>query len=646
MRVLCLEDSPADAELVRATLAGVFQLEMDVASDRLGLEKLLTGGSYDVILADYALPGFDAHGALDLAKVACPTTPFICVSGTIGEEATVELLKKGADDCVLKDRLARLPFAVQRAIDERAREAALRLSEEKYATAFHASPDSMTITRLHDGKLVEVNEGYEQLLGYTRAESIGKTTAELSAYADPGTRDRLVTRLREAGEVRGFDATLRRKDGTSVAVIVSARVLDFQGEECFFAVVHDITKRKAAEEELRESEERYRFLLENANDAVYVHVVTAGAPGRFVDVNRRASQMLGYSREEFLAMEVTAIDVPEMAVRSPAIVAQLLATGSARFETEHVAKNGTRVPVEIGVQLFDLHGIPTVLSIARDITERKKAEDELATYRQSLEVLVKARTADLEEANRQLREATTAKSEFLASMSHELRTPLNSVIGFSGILSEGLAGPLTDEQHTQVGMINVSGRHLLSLVDDILDLAKIEAGKAEVYVEAVDVAALVEAVAGAIGPLAQEAGLELRAETEGCCTTLHSDGGKIRQILFNLIGNAVKFTEHGSVVVAVRNEPDGACSFAVSDTGCGIAEEDMTRIFAAFTQVPMSTSGNSKGTGLGLRISREYAQMLGGEITVRSEVGVGSTFTLTLPAEPPSPVSPDAVERG
>jgi signal transduction histidine kinase len=277
----------------------------------------------------------------------------------------------------------------------------------------------------------------------------------------------------------------------------------------------------------------------------------------------------------------------------------------------------------------------SAIIVTTDITERKVANEELAAYRQSLEALVETRTADLEEANRQLREATTAKSEFLANMSHELRTPLNSVIGFSGILSEGLAGPLTDEQHTQVGMINVSGRHLLSLVDDILDLAKIEAGRAEVHIEPVDVAALVQAVASAIEPLAQEQGLELRAETDGCSTTLHSDSGKIRQILFNLIGNAVKFTEHGSVVVVAQSEPDGAFSFAVSDTGHGIAQQDMERIFAAFTQVPVSASAKPRGTGLGLRISREYAHMLGGEITVRSEVGVGSTFTLTLPAEPP-----------
>ncbi len=519
-----------------------------------------------------------------------------------------------------------------------------------YAAAFHASPDSITITRLSDGMIVDANDGFERLLGYTRADSLGKTTAELSAYADPATRDAIVSRLRETGELNDFDATLRRKDGICVEVIVSARVLEFKGEECFIAVVRDVTEQRRSEEErrraerffrdtfehahvgiahvdsadgtwlrvnqrlcdllgytreelmattfaaithpddveqnmshlrrmqagdedtyaaekrylrkdgsiiwvhlnvaairkedgtpdynvtvvtdiserkqveealatserlsqrvldtspnliyiydllenrnlytnhevidflgytredvlafgsslfervlhpedaalvaghharlrklapgddrlleidyrmrradgewrwlhsrdvpflrddsgavtqilgstedtteresaaerLRESEERYRLLFENANDAVYVHEISDSGAGRFTDANRYASEMLGYSREEFLAMEVPTIDTPEQTLRAPAILAQLAATKNVRFETQHVAKNGDLVPVEISNVLFDLRGTPTVLSVARDITDRRQAENALASSQSRLKAM-------------------------------------------------------------------------------------------------------------------------------------------------------------------------------------------------------------------------------------------------------------------
>jgi PAS domain S-box-containing protein/putative nucleotidyltransferase with HDIG domain len=387
MRVLCLEDSPADAELVRESLSGaVVQLEWDLASDRPGFEELLAAGPYDVILADYSLPGFDAHGALELAKVACPTTPFICVSGTIGEEATVELLKDGADDCVLKDRLGRLPFAVQRSIDERAREAALRLSEEKYGIAFHASPDSITITRMCDGKLVEVNEGYERLMGYTRAESIGKTTVELSAYVNPGARDNLVTRLRETGEVKDFDATVRRKDGTSVAVIVSARVLDFQGEECFLAVAHDITERKRTEEERCRAERFFRDTFEHA-DVGIAHVNCTD--GTWLRVNQRLCDMLGYTREELMRTTFSAITHPDDVEENARHLRRLLAGDEDTYAAEkrYLRKDGSIVWVHMNVALIRKEdGTPDYnITVLTDINDRKQAEEEIVRQRESID---------------------------------------------------------------------------------------------------------------------------------------------------------------------------------------------------------------------------------------------------------------------
>jgi len=394
LRVLCMEDSPVDAELVREVLAGaVLQLEWDMASDRRSFEELLAGGPYDVILADYALPGFDAHGALHLARVACPTTPFICVSGKIGEEATVELLKEGADDCVLKDRLARLPFAVQRAIDERAREQELRQSEKKYATVFHASPDSITVTRLSDGEILEANEGFERLLGYTRAESIGKTTADLSAYADPGARDGLVTGLRETGELSDFDATLRRKDGTKdgtlAEVILSARVIEFHGEECLLAVAHDITERNKAEADRLHAEKFFRDTFEHA-DVGIAHVNSAG--GTWLRVNQCMCDLLGYTREELLATTFAAITHPDDVDENVRHLRRMLAGDEETYAADKrfLRKDGSIIWVHLNVApIRKADGTPDYnITVMLDITDRKLAEKTLKRSEQNLNLSV------------------------------------------------------------------------------------------------------------------------------------------------------------------------------------------------------------------------------------------------------------------
>jgi signal transduction histidine kinase len=199
------------------------------------------------------------------------------------------------------------------------------------------------------------------------------------------------------------------------------------------------------------------------------------------------------------------------------------------------------------------------------------------------------------------------------------------------VLLQGLAGPLQHEQRAQVEMVNRSGRQLLSLIDDVLDLAKVEAGREAVTVERVDPVALACEVAEVVRPLAVDKGLYLETEEAAFECFFFSDEGKLRQILFNLVGNAVKFTERGGVRIMVRCETGHPCEIAVTDTGPGIGAENLSRIFDPFTQVESTNAFKPKGTGLGLPISREYAHLLGGEITVVSEVGVGTTFTVTLP---------------
>ncbi len=432
-----------------------------------------------------------------------------------------------------------------------------------------------------------------------------------------------------------------------------------------------------------------REVIEQSTDEVYAYDPESL---RLTFVNQGMTRHLGYEPEELLGVPVLAIK-PSFPEREFRAMLDTLRSGAEEvvvFESVHRRKDGSEYPVEVRLHHSETDQGPRFLAIATDITERRRAEEALAEYRDHLERLVEERTeelaltnreldatneelqsaneelqcmneelqclneeleasneelqvtnvelesttSDLAQANEELAKANDAKSTFLANMSHELRTPLNSIIGFSGILSQGMGGPLNDEQLTQVSMINTSGKHLLSLIDDILDLAKVEAGTVHTHLEQVDVIAVVREVLDTVRPLAEERGLALETRPDTLAALeVCTDPGKLRQILLNLVSNALKFTEGGSVSVTVEPPASGPLRIRVSDTGRGIPRASLSHIFDPFYQVETPGEVKPKGTGLGLPLSQEYARLLGGDITVRSQPGVGSTFTLTLPAQ-------------
>jgi signal transduction histidine kinase len=238
---------------------------------------------------------------------------------------------------------------------------------------------------------------------------------------------------------------------------------------------------------------------------------------------------------------------------------------------------------------------------------------------------------ELQEASRELAAASQHKSDFLASMSHELRTPLNAIIGYSEMLQEeaedlGEGALLPDLQK-----INAAGKHLLGLINDILDLSKIEAGKMDLFLEDFSVPDLVRDVAAIVRPLVDKNANALVVDCPDDLGVMHADLTKVRQALFNLLSNAAKFTDHGSITLSVKREPDDWLTFAVADTGIGMTDEQMSRLFEAFSQAEASTRGKFGGTGLGLAISRQFCRLMGGDITVESAPGRGSTFSVRLP---------------
>jgi signal transduction histidine kinase len=292
--------------------------------------------------------------------------------------------------------------------------------------------------------------------------------------------------------------------------------------------------------------------------------------------------------------------------------------------------------------VLDSNGhVTEILSIGNDITERLSAEKEIRELNASLEKRVAERTEELQTALVRAEAADKIKSAFLATMSHELRTPLNSIIGFTGIILQGMAGPLNAEQTKQLGMVRGSAKHLLELINDVLDISKIEAGQLEVQSEPVNLPVLIERVINVLKPVAEKKGLFLTASISQELGEIISDRRRLEQVFINLINNAIKFTEKGGVTVTAEllrgfDQPLGEAprtfvKFSVADTGIGIKPQDLDLLFRPFRQIDSGLTRLHEGTGLGLAICRKLLELMGGHVTAVSEWSKGSEFIVTLP---------------
>ncbi len=375
----------------------------------------------------------------------------------------------------------------------------------------------------------------------------------------------------------------------------------------------------------KQAERLYKTLANHAQLAVFVI-----REGRIRFVNPYVSIYTGYADEELLGMESSSLIHPDDRERIRKDAVDLIkGNSSSPYEYRIIDKQGNARWVIEQIHSVEFEGKPALLVNTMDVTERKLSEIELDIYRHHLEDLVRERTAELEIAKENAEVADRTKSAFLATMSHELRTPLNSIIGFTGILLQGLAGPLNGEQIKQLGMVKNSATHLLELINDVLDISKIESGRLEINPEIFDIRKTMEKVMGIVAPHAAKKGLALSLDIDENIGVLSVDQRRLEQILINIINNAVKFTDEGEVHVKCRRERSRVL-FAVKDTGIGISPEDMEKIFKPFHQVDTGLARRHEGTGLGLSISKKLVEMMGGEIHVESQPGAGSTFTVIL----------------
>jgi PAS domain S-box-containing protein len=382
--------------------------------------------------------------------------------------------------------------------------------------------------------------------------------------------------------------------------------------------------RLAAERDLRTSEERYRSAFELAPEALVTYDLTAR---HVLDANRAAQQLFRVTTPELHALTLTKMSAPRQADgRESAVVARELAdrlvagANIAPFEWLLVDSTGEQIPAELHIVRLAGHDGRLIRCAIVDLRERRKLEQ------------VRQRTIELELQNRRIVEANRLKSEFLANMSHELRTPLNAIIGFSELLHSGAVSADSPEHDEFLGDILTSGRHLLQLINDVLDLAKVEAGKLDFRPEPVELVKLVGEIVAITRTTAATKRIAVEISVDPSLTGIVLDPSRFKQVAYNFLSNALKFTpEEGRVAIRVTPHRDEQLLLEVEDTGVGIAAADLGRLFVEFQQLEAGIAKRHQGTGLGLALSRRLVEAQGGTVGVKSTVGIGSTFHAVLP---------------
>ena len=583
------------------------------------------------------------------AAAAFPIMKGGVVRGTLSVYADEVSVFKEREIKLLDEVAVDLSFAA----DTFEREAARVESESIYRTFFERAPDGIVIANV-EGHYIDANRAACAMLGYTREEMLTLHSRDIVTAAE---RAFVAPALQAIGAADDYhrEWMFRRKDGSTFPAEVVATQMP-NGNP--MGMIRDITERKLAEAALRDAALRVAGIVEAAMDAV----ITIDDTQHIVMFNPAAERMFGYRAANALGESIELL-LPVMQragharhIRSFAQTGMTSRKMGAPGALYGVRANGDEFPIDASISQTAVAGKKLFTVILRDITERRHAEEQILALNTDLERRVQERTGELQRANVELEAFSTAvlrdlrvaeaadqvKSSFLATMSHELRTPLNSIIGFTGIVLQGMAGPLTPEQEKQLGMVRGSARHLLDLINDVLDLSKIEAGQLQVRHERFDLHAVIDRVVASVRPLAERKALALTAVVAPEIGEMPSDRRRVEQILLNLLSNAIKFTDTGTVALSacVGLAPTTVSAAArrvvrveVRDTGIGITPDNLATLFQPFRQIDSGLARQSEGTGLGLAISRRLASLLHGEIRADSTWNEGSVFTLVLPLD-------------
>jgi PAS domain S-box-containing protein len=514
-----------------------------------------------------------------------------------------------------------------------------------------------------DGTVRMWNASAERIFGWSESEVVGRQNPTIPPALEQEYRSLVRSRMQGLSQ-SGFETTRVRKDGTLLDVSVwSAPLRGSTGEITgMMTLLADTTEGKQAEREkvqLQASEQaaraevdvekRYRKLLEAAPDAI----LEVDRRGLIVLVNVQAERLFGYTRAELLGNRIEFLIPDRFRSRHPGHrdtfyehpVMRPMGTGLELYARR---ADGSEFAVDVTLSPYDSDGAGRVICVVRDVAERKHAEEQIQILNQHLEqrtAEVIATNKELELRNREVERVNRLKDEFLASMSHELRTPLNSIIGFSDLLAEQGAANFNPKQKRFLGHIQQGSRHLLELINDILDLSKIEAGHLELKYEDFELSQAVAEVVATVRPIATAKSIQFDSVVASDLF-LYADRLRFKQVLYNLLSNALKFTPAGGQVSIEGSQEQRSIRFRVADTGIGIPTGEQEAIFESFHQVGTTTKGVREGTGLGLAITKRLVEQHGGSIWVESELGKGSRFFFTLPLRPAAVVEPASGDDG
>jgi PAS domain S-box-containing protein len=733
VEILLIEDNPGDAGLIEDMLEEFadFPYELkNVETLNEGL-SLLKERPFDVIMTDLRLPDSDGINTFLDIHAMNPRIPIVILTGSNDEKIGINAVKKGAQDYLVKGEVdgRLLKRSIKHSIERKNAEQQIR----ELANIVESSTDAI-ITKSLEGIITSWNKGAEQIYGYSAEEILGKPISILEPDILKGETIQLIEKIKQREKVQHYETSRLKKDGIRIYVSISlAQVFDIHGKlTAISAIARDITESRRAEEKLRESEEKYRNIIETTNEGIvvidtelritYVNkkltekgrysqeevigrpywdftdeegravaklhmdkrhqgidetyelklfgkddspfwvlvsskslldkdgkfagslsmltditerkkaeekikslanivessndaIITKSLDGIITSWNKGAEQVYGYSAQEILGKPISMLEPDDLKGEIEQLGEMVKKGGRVQhYETSRLKKDGTTINVSVTLSpIFDQSGILVAIScIARDITEKKIAV-KLFQEKQMAEV-----------ANR-------TKSDFLAKISHELRTPLNSIIGFSEMLYEREYGELNEKQIRVTGNISKSGKHLLNLINNILDISKVESGKMELNYKNFELATKFNMIQNLLSPIADRKNIKIEIDIDSELTIICVDEDKFVQIMYNLMDNAIKFSYENSVVkIEVRKKGD-MIEITVQDTGIGIKVEDQYKLFKPFSQIDSFSSRRPQGTGLGLSIVKQIVHLHGGYVWFKSNPSEGSIFAFAIP---------------
>ncbi len=637
MNILIVEDDPVDRKALMWALTGspLGATTLRQAGTLAEALVMLRESEPDILLLDLGLP--DSNGLEFLSPLApwMDEIPVVVLTGHEDDEMAILAMQQGVQDYLTKDSITgpTLRRVIRYAIERKQYERQLLMSEALYRTIFENSAVAIMVMD-KSLRLVSWNHVTEELLGMDRSDLLGR---EVRTLHPPQDWQRLC--VLDRNRPGRLETKIIRKTGEMVDIAIFVSPLRGSGEEVIgsMAVMVDITTRKQAERALREREERLNLAISGADLGTWDWNIPTGR----IDINDRWLEMVGYERSELephLSSWEKLVHADDLATTTSVLNAHLqnqTSSYEAEYRLRHKSGRWIWILDKGRILERDDNGQPLrACGTHLDITERKETEARLTEAKERAEQMsweLTNATALANDMAARAEAANAAKSQFLANMTHEIRTPMNAILGFSDLLVEQ---ELMDEQREYVNLIRDSGQHLLGLINDVLELSKIEAGKLRVDREDCRLTAALHCVEAMMRSLADQKGLEFRVFLDpDVPDRIRTDCARLRQCLVNLIGNAIKFTETGHVHLYVHVESpqqEPHLRFDVEDTGIGIAPEKQDQIFEAFVQADGTTTRKYGGTGLGLTITKKLADLLGGTVSVKSELGRGSVFSLTI----------------